>query len=248
MEFYSVTDIGQKRSLNEDYYGEVIREDFSVFIVADGMGGHNAGEVASQKAVEEIEEYFNEIESLSSQVLVNIQKSIDKANLKIFEMASEDEELNNMGTTVVIAVIYEDDLFVGNVGDSRCYLLSSYGFRQISRDHSLINEMISLGSLSEEEADQLNQRNIITKSVGTNESVEANMIKVSLEEGDLILLCTDGLDSHLYDEEIEEILRENKPIDYKVEKLIYLANELGGSDNITVTLVEMGEKAHESDR
>lgn len=248
MEFYSVTDIGQKRSLNEDYYGEVIREDFSVFIVADGMGGHNAGEVASQKAVEEIEEYFNEIESLSSQVLVNIQKSIEKANSKIFEMASEDEELNNMGTTVVIAVIYEDDLFVGNVGDSRCYLLSSYGFQQISRDHSLINEMISLGSLSEEEADQLNQRNIITKSVGTNESVEANMIKVSLEEGDLILLCTDGLDSHLYDEEIEEILRENKPIDYKVEKLIYLANELGGSDNITVTLVEMGEKAHESDR
>lgn len=248
MEFYSVTDIGQKRSLNEDYYGQVIREDFSVFIVADGMGGHNAGEVASQKAVEEIEEYFNEIESLSSQVLVDIQKSIDKANLKIFEMASEDEELNNMGTTVVIAVIYEDDLFVGNVGDSRCYLLSSYGFQQISRDHSLINEMISLGSLSEEEADQLNQRNIITKSVGTNESVEANMIKVSLEEGDLILLCTDGLDSHLYDEEIEEILRENKPIDYKVEKLIYLANELGGSDNITVTLVEMGEKAHESDR
>lgn len=248
MEYYSVSDIGQKRSLNEDYYGEVLKEDFSVFIVADGMGGHNAGEIASQVAVEEIEKYFQEIDILCSQVLNNIHEAIGLANKKVYEMAQKDESLNNMGTTIVIAVICDGNLFVGNVGDSRCYLLSSYGFQQISRDHSLINEMMSLGSLSEEEADQFNQKNIITKSIGTNEEVEGNVIKVSLSKGDLVLLCTDGLDAHLYDEEIEEILMEEKPIDYKVEKLIYLTNELGGSDNTTVTLVEMGEMDDESNR
>ncbi len=237
MRVYSNTDIGMIRDLNEDYYDNIIDEKWALLIVADGMGGHKAGEVASMMAVEAIKDYILGHADLIENRLELIEKAIKEGNKKIYGLASSSEDCNNMGTTVVLVFVEEDSLYAANVGDSRAYLMNGYGFKQISRDHSLVNDLLHYGTITEEEAKTYNRKNVITRSVGLEEDVEVDTIAMELSQGDQLLLCTDGLNGQVEDPQIESVLQDaSLALEDKVEKLIDMANEAGGNDNVTVTL------------
>ncbi|NMB10492.1 MAG: Stp1/IreP family PP2C-type Ser/Thr phosphatase [Tissierellia bacterium] len=241
MKVYSITDIGQHRKINEDSYDNYLRENQYLLVVADGMGGHKAGEIASSITVKSIIEYFKENEEDYENPLDLINDAIYYANEKVYRESIDNSDYNNMGTTIVLAYILNDELFIANVGDSRAYLKNEYGFKQVSRDHSLVNDLLLNGTITEEEAELYTQRNIITRAMGIEENVEADSIVISLSNNDTVLLCTDGLTSELSDEEIEEVLTEDISLEDKCKKLVDLSNERGGKDNITITLYEHGE-------
>lgn len=237
MMFYSNTDIGMIRDLNEDYYDNLIDENWALFVVADGMGGHKAGEVASMMAVETIKKTMSEKMTKDGNRLEDLEEAIQIANDKIHQYSEKSPECRDMGTTIVTALVEDNHLYLANVGDSRAYLLNEHGFKQISRDHSLVNEMLASGSITEEEAKNYSRKNIITRSVGLEGDVEAETLALELNAGDQLLLCTDGLNGLVEDSVIEETLRKDVDLEEKVEHLIDLANDNGGNDNITVTLV-----------
>lgn len=236
---FSITDKGKKRKLNQDYVytSEMpIGNLPNVFIVADGMGGHNAGDYASKYTVETI---VKEIEhSFEKNPVKILEKAIGEANTHIREKASEDEALSGMGTTVVAATCLGKHLKVANVGDSRLYIMNQNEIRQITRDHSLVEEMVRMGGIDRETARNHPDKNIITRAVGVKESVEVDFFDVELQENDLVLMCSDGLTNMLEDEEIRMILNGQRDIVEKAEELVKAANNNGGKDNISVILIE----------
>ena len=242
LEAYSVTDIGRKRQLNQDYVfssAKPMGNMPNLFIVADGMGGHNAGDYASKCTVETV---VGEIRnSFEKNPTIIVKKAIDTANRKIRELAAADENLLGMGTTLVVATVICKYLQVANVGDSRLYLVGKHGIRQITRDHSLVEEMIRLGGLSREDARRHPDKNIITRAIGAKDEVEAEFFTEELELGDIILMCSDGLSNMLEDKEIEKIVQneELEELKQKAEALINAANNNGGKDNIAVVLVKI---------
>lgn len=242
LEAYSVTDIGRKRQLNQDYVfssAKPMGNMPNLFIVADGMGGHNAGDYASKCTVETV---VGEIRnSFEKNPTIIVKKAIDTANRKIRELAAADENLLGMGTTLVVATVIGKYLQVANVGDSRLYLVGKHGIRQITRDHSLVEEMIRLGGLSREDARRHPDKNIITRAIGAKDEVEAEFFTEELELGDIILMCSDGLSNMLEDKEIEKIVQneELEKLKQKAEALINAANNNGGKDNIAVVLVKI---------
>lgn len=242
LEAYSVTDIGRKRQLNQDYVfssAKPMGNMPNLFIVADGMGGHNAGDYASKCTVETV---VGEIRnSFEKNPTIIVKKAIETANRKIRELAAADENLLGMGTTLVVATVIGKYLQVANVGDSRLYLLGKHGIRQITRDHSLVEEMIRLGGLSREDARRHPDKNIITRAIGAKDEVEAEFFTEELELGDIILMCSDGLSNMLEDKEIEKIVQneELEELKQKAEALINAANNNGGKDNIAVVLVKI---------
>lgn len=235
---FSITDIGKKRKLNQDYVytSEMpIGNLPNVFLVADGMGGHNAGDYASKYTVETI---VNEIEhSFEKNPVRILEKAIEEANSHILEKASEDESLSGMGTTVVAATCLGKYLKVANVGDSRLYIINEE-ITQITRDHSLVEEMVRMGGIDRETARNHPDKNIITRAVGVKESVEVDFFDVELKPGDIVLMCTDGLTNMLEDEEIRMILNGQRDIVEKAQELVKAANNNGGKDNISVILIE----------
>ena len=235
---YAMTDIGQKRQLNQDfiYLSETpIGNLPNVFIVADGMGGHNAGDYASRYAVETVvEEIGSSFEKNPVRIL---GRAIDKANALIRERAREDAAYNGMGTTMVIATCIGRYLEVANVGDSRLYVVNN-GIRQITRDHSLVEEMVRMGGIDRAAARNHPDKNIITRAIGANDTVEADFFTVELTAGDIVLLCSDGLTNMLEDEEIREILSGPGELAQKAQRLIEAANAHGGKDNIAIILIE----------
>ncbi len=236
---FSITDKGKKRKLNQDYVytSEMpIGNLPNVFIVADGMGGHNAGDYASKYTVETI---VKEIEhSFEKNPVKILEKAIEEANAHIREKANEDEALSGMGTTVVAATCLGKYLKVANVGDSRLYIMNQNEIRQITRDHSLVEEMVRMGGIDRETARNHPDKNIITRAVGVKESVEVDFFDVELQENDLVLMCSDGLTNMLEDEEIRMILNGQRDIVEKAEELVKAANNNGGKDNISVILIE----------
>lgn len=242
MQLYSSTDIGYHRKLNEDYYNNYIEDNLVLMIVADGMGGHNAGEIASELAVKSFRYYFKENFSHCDNYLDLLKDCLNYANGIIYDESHNNEELLNMGTTIVVALIVDKSLYVLNVGDSRAYFTNSYGFRQISKDHSLVNDLLSNGTITEEEAKNYIQRNVITKSLGSEKIVEPDMLALDMEDGDMVLLCTDGLNSMVEDDEIEKILNKEISIEGKVKELIDKSLENGGLDNITISLYKKEEE------
>lgn len=244
LETYSVTDIGRKRQLNQDYVfssAKSIGNMPNLFIVADGMGGHNAGDYASKCTTETV---VNEIcNSFEKNPTIIIKKAIDVANKKIRDDAAENENLFGMGTTLVIATVIGRYLQVANIGDSRLYLLNKNGLRQITEDHSLVEEMIRMGGLNKEAARRHPDKNIITRAIGAKDDIEADFFTEELEVGDIVLMCSDGLTNMLEDNEIEEILLnpEKEELIQKGDALIKAANENGGKDNIAVILVKLVE-------
>ena len=235
---FAITDIGRKRKLNQDFVfasEQPVGKLKNLFIVADGMGGHNAGDYASKYTVETIMEEIGRSEEELS--VKNIRQAIETANDRIRQKAKEDIALSGMGTTVVVASCMDHVLEVANVGDSRLYIIGEE-IRQVTRDHSLVEEMVRMGGLEREEARNHPEKNIITRAIGAGKTVEVDFFTVELTEGDIILMCSDGLTNMLEDKEIFEIVHAKKDIRSAAEALVKAANNNGGKDNIAVILIE----------
>lgn len=236
---FSITDIGRKRKLNQDYVytsEQPVGSLPNLFIVADGMGGHNAGDYASKVTVETIVEKIKV--STETERTHIVEEAIVTANTLIRTKARESADLEGMGTTVVVATCEGNRLCVANVGDSRLYVANRKEIRQITKDHSWVAEMVRRGGLGREEARNHPDRNIITRAIGADDTVKVDFFTVQLKEGDLILMCTDGLTNMLEDEEIRMILDGARDMVEKAEELVAAANERGGRDNISVILID----------
>lgn len=235
---FSITDIGRKRKVNQDYVytsEEKVGNLPNLFIVADGMGGHNAGDFASKLTVEIMS---REIEASPEQnPSIIFGKAISAANDCVHRKANENPDLEGMGTTVVVATCMGKYLQVANVGDSRLYVINKE-IKQITRDHSLVEEMVRMGGLDRMSARNHPDKNIITRAVGVGTTVEPDFFTVELEEGDIVLMCSDGLTNMLEDEEIRMLLGGARDIVEKAQNLVDAANENGGKDNISVILIE----------
>jgi PPM family protein phosphatase len=237
------TDVGLKRQHNEDNVAYIIPKDREIlakkgalFIVADGMGGHAAGEVASEMAVSAVSTlYYQEEDGNAAECLL---RSIQYANAIIFQKAMEQVEHNGMGTTCVATVLLGDTAYVANVGDSRAYLVHRGQVRQVSQDHSWVAEQVRAGAMTEADARSHELRNMITRSLGSLPEVDVDIFSETVEEGDTIVMCSDGLSGMISDNEILSIV-ENYPIQECVYRLIECANAHGGNDNITALVVRV---------
>ena len=232
------TDTGRARKMNQDIVfasSEPIGMLPNLYIVADGMGGHKAGDYASRFAVDELVK-MAESSKVKDPVLF-LRVAIEEVNSLLFEEAANNPDLDGMGTTLVTAVIDQNTMYVANVGDSRLYLLRDE-LEQITRDHSYVEELVSLGKLERNSEAYFNQKNIITRAVGIIPTVEIDFFEVPLQECDCILMCSDGLTNMVDDEGISRVLQTTDTLEEKTENLINKANENGGKDNITVILVE----------
>ena len=239
MRIYSATDIGQKRKINQDYVfvsQDPVGNLPNLFAVADGMGGHNAGDYASSHAVQIL---VDEIRGDADYNPVKvIRHAIETANTEIVDRAQKDEKLRGMGTTMVVATVVGHYAYVANVGDSRLYVIQKQ-IQQVTKDHSLVQEMVRMGELSAEEARNHPDKNIITRALGAEETVDIDFFDMKLEPGSTILMCSDGLSNMVEDKKMEEIiLNPDEDIVWKGKTLVQEANQNGGKDNIAIILIE----------
>lgn len=246
--------MGQKRGHNEDNL--CLLPEQNLYLAADGMGGHAAGEVASQIAVDTIAEFFEDtaedeeltwpykMETDLSYEENRLAASIKLANLRIHEKAESDPgKHHGMGTTIVATYISDDTVYVGHVGDSRIYRFRDDELQQVTDDHSLLNDYIKMKDLSEEEIENFPHKNVIVRALGMKETVQVDVDTQKPKNGDVYLLCSDGLCDMLSDDQIEQIVADERDdLDACVDELIDAANEEGGNDNITVVLVEIVEE------
>lgn len=237
---FSITDIGRKRQLNEDYVcarQEEIGRFSNLFIVADGMGGHKAGDHASKETVERMQDcIFRSRETDRKEIF---REAVLEANHAVYQDARRSVDLEGMGTTVVACTISEDHcMTVVNVGDSRLYVVDDQEIRQITVDHSLVEEMVRNGVLAKEKARNHPEKNIITRAVGVTYTVEPDFFEVKLKEGDTVLMCSDGLSNMLEDEELRMIVNSLGSLEEKAKMLVDAANGNGGRDNISVILID----------
>lgn len=239
MKTFSMTDAGRRREMNQDYMfasDTAVGKLPNLFIVADGMGGHKAGEYASKTAVETIVEYIGNDDS--GLLVAAIKKAIGEANKRILKESIIDIEKEGMGTTIVAAAIKGDKLIAANVGDSRLYIINESGITQVTTDHSLVEEMIRSGRIARSEARNHPDKNKITRAVGVFPKVDVDFFETKVAPGDTVLLCTDGLTNMVEDEEIKKIVLGQRDIVEKTQTLIEVANKNGGTDNITALLIE----------
>ncbi len=239
VKLFSITDVGRRREINEDYLftsDEPVGNLPNLFIVADGMGGHNAGDYASKHAVERavmsIRDFTDEYDAENI-----LQKAIDDANTHINRVSRQNSSLKGMGTTFVAATFEDNHVTVANVGDSRLYVVNDF-ITQITKDHSLVEEMVDMGGIDREAARKHPDKNIITRAVGVKEYVLVDFFDVHIGRKEKLLLCTDGLTNMLKDEEIHKIIVGSSSLEDAGRRLIEAANENGGRDNIAVVLVE----------
>ncbi len=242
MKAFSITDIGMKRHMNQDYVfaSENAVGNFpNLFIVADGMGGHKAGDYASRVCVKTLLESVAN-STLKTQIGV-LEEAIAAANMRIYEDAAGNSDLEGMGTTLVAAVVMNNNvLYVANVGDSRLYVVDEEEIRQITEDHSLVEEMVKNGELDRNEVRFHPNKNVITRAVGTAKVVVADYFEVQLKPGDKILLCSDGLSNMIEDGEMQYIVNYyEEDVEKAAAKLVKKANDNGGKDNISVVLVQV---------
>lgn len=240
MEGFFQTDIGKIRKINEDDGGVHLNQAKQYLaIIADGMGGHQAGEVASELTVKTFSEaWSNESEIMTAHTAEKwIVENVSKANNKIIEYANNNKECNGMGTTIVVAICTNDFITVGHIGDSRAYLSNQSGFKQITEDHSLVNELLKSGEINSKEAKEHPQKNVLLKALGTDSEIKPEIKTINWDINDRLLLCSDGLSNKIVHDELASIV---KNIDSEADmndKLITLANERGGEDNITTALI-----------
>jgi protein phosphatase len=239
MDVAAVTDVGRVRPANEDYV--LADADAGLLIIADGMGGHAAGEVASSTAAQAIAAFLKGTMPDSVSLLLDaprlLSEAVRRADAAIRERAAADPALTGMGTTVVVAVFRGNDIAIAHVGDSRGYLLSKGRLRRVTRDHSLVARMVDAGTISVAEARRHHLRNVITRSLGFEGNAEAEVQSLPWARGDVLLLCTDGLTGMLEDEEIESLLVGcGEDLQAGARALIEAANSRGGPDNVSVVL------------
>lgn len=230
-----MTDVGKKRTNNQD--AVYVSSEQQLFIVADGMGGHQAGEVASQSTIDAISEYIENGAAIPVNQL--IEESVDSANKTVYLKSLEDESYRGMGTTCSMVIIRDDQIHTGHVGDSRIYFIDDE-IKQITTDHTLVEDLVAVGEITREEARNHPKRHVITRAVGTDPSVKLDYSKFELTETKKILICSDGLSEMVNDIELYEMINTHN-IDEAVKMLIQLANDRGGSDNISIILIELDE-------
>ena len=238
MKFSTISNIGKVRSENQDYYGNLELDKYSFFIVADGMGGYNGGELASKLAAKYYIEYIknSNIEDFSS--IIDLQEeALQSANDKIYSLSKSYEQYANMGTTAVcVCVDYDKKSYhITHIGDSRAYIYSENKLQLITRDHSLVNDLIDSGSITEDEAKNFANKSTITRAVGVASKIKPESRSLDMKESDILLMVTDGLTNELSDTEIEAIIANNSTADKISSSLVDLAIRNGGHDNITVT-------------
>lgn len=239
MKNFSMTDTGILREMNQDYYfssDTPVGNLPNLYIVADGMGGHKAGDYASRYTIERVVASVSR--NQSDQPVVILTDAIQKANELLVVESREDSAKAGMGTTLVIATIKEDRMVVANVGDSRLYVMSDK-LRQVTKDHSLVEEMVRMGEMEASEARVHPDKNIITRAIGATDKVDPDFFELELSKNDSVLLCTDGLTNMVKDNIIEEVLSNGKTIEKQVKELVQTANQNGGSDNITAMIITM---------
>jgi PPM family protein phosphatase len=242
--FCTKTDPGRARDNNEDAvsFDEVTR----LGVLADGMGGYNAGEIASGMATafikSEMSRWLSEAgkHAKAREVRRALEICVDNANRSIYNAASSNTHYSGMGTTLVVAVFQETNLLLGHIGDSRCYRLRSGEFQQITKDHSLLQEQIDAGMITPEQAATSNYKNLVTRALGVEDAVMLELNEHDVETGDLYVMCSDGLSDMVDDAEIAGILATDGTLDEKATRLVSAANEHGGRDNITVMMVHAG--------
>jgi len=235
---YGVTDIGQARAVNQDsifYSLNPVGNLPNLFLVADGMGGHKAGDYASSFTVEKFVEIVPVISSRNPITILN--DTLKEVNARLYRQAQSTPEMEDMGTTLVAGVCFSRSLYIMNVGDSRLYIVNDT-IRQVTRDHSYVEELIAMGKLDKKNARNHENKNIITRAVGVSPKVMADFFEVEMQKKDQVLLCSDGLTNMVSDAEILHIVNSERGIQEKVNKLVELANRNGGKDNISVVLIE----------
>ena len=242
MEYFAATDIGRVREKNQDQAVTAINlKDQVLGLVCDGMGGHKAGEIASHVVENHVltcfraNPPFHDDEEVENWLI----DTVLEAHQIVKRMANMDEDTKGMGTTVAIAVVIEDDVYLCHVGDSRIYLYDRHCLKQVTKDHTLVNELIERGAISIEEGKNHRQKNVLMQAIGVDMDIVPEMKKVSLK-GRNILICSDGLYNNLTDQDILQILCQKDKVENKVKALINEANAHGGSDNIAVVLIEGG--------
>ena len=250
-----LTDVGQVRKVDED---SILAADLSFGInsesskflllaVADGMGGHAKGEVASKTALNAITravipELFNDVAFTKL-----LEKGIQDANQDILDYTAKYPESSGMGTTSVCAIVKGDEVHLANVGDSRAYVISNDEIRRVTKDHSLVQELVDKGEITDAESREHPQKNVITKAVGIMQSVEPDTMKFTLDSNESLLLCCDGVIAHLTDDDIHEIIRDSDDPQDACKKIVDVANERGGSDNISLIILSAGESDTKED-
>jgi PPM family protein phosphatase len=238
---FFMTNQGKVRQHNEDCAGVFENEVGNILgIVADGMGGHRAGDVASSMAVKHFASVWKETDEFTTpqQAEQWIKEQVTIVNQEMYAYAESHVECKGMGTTLVIAICTQQFMTIGHIGDSRCYMLSGDSFTQLTEDHSLVNELVRTGQISREDAEVHPRKNVLMRALGTEEQVALDIKTLVWEMEDVILLCSDGLSNKVSIQQLQDTLQRDNTIEQKAETLIQLANDLGGEDNITLVLIE----------
>ena len=240
MKGFAKTDVGKAREMNQDYYSIPSSEnDLQLYILADGMGGYNGGEIASRLAAETTKNYiqnnFDKIEHDKEAILKLVKDAIEYANMVVYEESKKDENLQGMGTTLDVCFIYNSKIYIGHVGDSRIYLIKKDIARKITKDHSYVQQLVEDKKITREEAEHHPKKNMLLKALGCTSYVEPDIRARNLEKDDILLMCSDGLTNMVEESKIYEVVRENK--EKAPEILVNLANNAGGYDNITVITI-----------
>ena len=238
MKYYAMTDVGRRREMNQDYVyamGQPIGPFPNLLVVADGMGGNKAGDFASKFTVEVVKREIAGSRSRKPEKVLH--DAIQVANRELIRVASRDVKLEGMGTTLVVATVIGDTLYFANIGDSRLYLIDD-NIKQLSKDHSLVEEMVRLGGIKAEDARNHPDKNIITRAMGVKDEAEADFYEFRIKRGDKILMCTDGLSNMVEDEDMFGLVKGSRDVVEAVQMLIDRANSNGGRDNIGVVLAE----------
>lgn len=228
------TDKGKIRDINEDYVLTLKSNDYVLLIIADGMGGHNAGEIASRIASITMRDYIFTNFSFYKDKEELVRDAILKSNMEVYNYSKSDEKLSGMGTTISSCLVYTNEVYIGHVGDSRIYVINKDEIKRVTEDHSFVQELINNGSITEVEAINHPQRNLITRAIGTERHVNVDTKVIKIKSGESLLLCSDGLTSYLSNEEIMNTILKYK--EDSVEVLIREANNRGGKDNISVII------------
>lgn len=229
------SDLGNIRNLNEDYAEFYEGENYKIYVLADGMGGHNAGEIASKAATKALIKYIRDnMDIYNTKEL--LENAVKHTNLKVFNLSHCSESYTGMGTTLVATLITKDKILIANVGDSSCYGIKGEEIVKITKDHSLVQELVDCGSISSEEAINHPQKNVITRAIGTEKNVDVDIFEVSVNKYDFFLMCSDGLSNEVNLDIIKSYNLEETELQNICEKLVDRAKLNGGRDNITVML------------
>lgn len=247
MKYTVLSDIGKKRSVNEDRAAVFVRSDFvRLGVIADGMGGHNAGDIASEMAITKIGESFESaaLNQFSTEESIKewFLQAVKKINSSIFDYSLRHEDCQGMGTTFLAVILTDAEKILCHIGDSRAYEWHEGKMKQLTRDHSFVNVLVESGEISEEEAESHPKKNLITKSLGTEKSIEPDFITIQIPTYSYLLLCSDGLSNKLSMDDMTNILKTNLSVGEKGSRLVNLANEKGGEDNISLVLITNTEE------